>query len=186
MANKKIVVRKIEDGDLAKLSDLMAITTDEMTVGGLQEFREITMKVMDHFSYTMVEMLAQNGNMDNDGVGTSHKSLCNRHNINHRKAIEFIRSIGYIDDENRLTKKGLLETNNLKEFDRVSSSFRPVLADNDGMGLYWDESNKHFKELWDRVVENTPGIFNDQLKIAKNPLGLIAKLLKEANIGIKD
>ena len=183
MANN--LIPKIEDGDLEKLSRLSSINTEDMTVKGLQEFREVTMNVMDSFSYTMVEMLSQSENMDNSGVGTSHKSLCNRHNINHQKAIKYLRSVGYIDDSNRLTQNGFLGLNHIHPDSELKNTWRPVLFDNDGMGLYWNESSEYFKEIWDRVMLNTPDIFNDTLKNNGSPLKMVSHFLKQNNINVE-
>jgi len=169
--------------NIVPVSEILEKDFGDATQSELIDVWNATSSFLEAIGNTLPELLEFKHQMDNEGKGSSNKYVCAKYTINHWELIAFLRSVGYITDENKLTTKGLLEMNGIDEgTDTLPKDFRPVLYDKNGNGLYWDMSSKYFKPMIARIKLNTKKIYNADFKDSDNPTICIQHLLDELNM----
>ncbi len=147
----------------------------DATMSEMVEVYELATVIATQYNVTIEEVSEIIKNLTNNGYGTSTAKLCQNYNINTADAFRVLFEKGWIDARNKITEKGLLESNNIVDEIDVTT-FKPVFQDRKG-GLYWDTTHELFKEKWNEGIVKecearwSTREFNSTLKASESPFG---------------
>lgn len=155
---------EITPSDIRVQMGKMTVAEIEEAVGQQMLFREAT-------DMSITEAMKGISELNNNEVGTSNKVICGRLNINHWSAIQYMRDIGWLDDDNNLTVHGFREMNDAVGVVSVTIDVDTLVLQNYNGALYWNRYHDEYERCIDQVVKGVKtGGYNDGLKATLPPI----------------
>ncbi len=162
-------------------SDKVQEQVEVATVKDLQATYTQVAKIEQAFGLEIVEVAKHLENQNNEGYGQSTMGLCGRWNILSTDVFKQLRRKGWIDANNELTLKGLIESNDLQNVSTFDMNVRRLVFQDMADGLYWNTAHPLFKSKWQGIVDACEGkeycltLKNTPSPFGKTALKLIPK-----------
>ncbi len=159
-------------------SDKVQERVEVATVKDLQTTYTQVAKIEHAFGLDIMEVAIQLENQNHEEYGQSTVDLSSRWNINSRDVFAQLKRKGWINHNNELTIKGLIESNNLEGKKVFDMNEQRLVFQNMAGGLYWNTVHPLFKTKWEGIVSACEGReFCVDLKNTPSPFGKTALAL---------